>query len=159
MTNPLIVHAPDGSQSMEFEREFDYPVAALFQAHAEPELVAQWLGPYGSEWEIEHFDFRTGGGFRYLSRAGDQVHAFNGVFHRVRENQLVIQTFEYEGFPDLVNLETLVFDDLGDGRCRLSGRSVAPTVEAAKAWVDSGAERGMREGYERLDALLGSQQG
>jgi uncharacterized protein YndB with AHSA1/START domain len=158
MTNPLTVHAPEGGQSMEFEREFDYPVAALFQAHADPALLAQWLGPHGTEWQIERYDFRTGGGFRYLDVGKDgTVHAFNGVFHRVRENELVIQTFEYEGFPDLPSLDMLVFEDLGDGRSRLSGRSVSPTVEAAKGWLDSGAEIGMREGYERLDALLAKQ--
>ena len=35
---------------------------------------------------------------------------FRGVFHVVRENDFAIQTFEYEGFPDVVAIESLQVD-------------------------------------------------
>ena len=79
---------------------------------------------------------------------------FNGVFHRVRDNELVIQTFEFEGAPDMVNIEYLWFEDLGDGRTRLRGRSICPNTEARDALLSSGMEGGMTESYERLDVLL-----
>jgi Activator of Hsp90 ATPase homolog 1-like protein len=79
-TNPLTVTAPDGMPFIDFEREFDAPVAAVFRAHAEPELLTQWLGPHGYEMKVDHFDFRTGGSYRYLhTDQNGEAYAFNGV--------------------------------------------------------------------------------
>lgn len=153
-TNPLTVTAPEGVQFIDFVREFDYPVAAVFNAHRDPELVKQWLGPRGYEAEVEEYDFRTGGRYRYIHTQGDESYAFNGVFHVVRENEFAVQTFEFEGVPDQVALDTMRFIDLGDGRTRLEGHSIYPTQEARDAMLASGMESGMREGYERLEELL-----
>ena len=73
----------------------------------------------------------------------------------MRENELIIQTFEYDGFPDTVSLEFLRFEDLGGGRTRLVGHSVYPTQEARDGMAASGMEEGMQQGYERLEELLG----
>ena len=155
MTNALTVTAPEGVPFIEFTREFDAPVAAVFRAHKEPDLIKQWLGPNGYEMDIERYDFSTGGGYRYIHRddKGGE-YAFNGVFHVVRDNEFAIQTFEFEGFPDIVSIESLRFEDLGDGRTRLRGHSVYPTVEARDGMVASNMEAGMTEGYERLDAVV-----
>lgn len=155
MTNQLTVTAPEGQPFVEFEREFDAPVAAVFRAHKEPDLVRQWLGPHGYEMDIERYEFTSGGTYRYLHRAPDgESYGFHGVFHSVRENEFAVQTFEFEGFPDVVSMDTMRFIDLGDGRTRLSGHSVFPSVEARDGMVQSGMEVGMTEGYERLDALV-----
>ncbi len=154
-TNALTVTAPEGVQYVDFVREFDAPVAAVFRAHAEPDLIKQWLGPDGYDVEIERFNFVTGGGYRYIHRAPDgEEYAFNGVFHVVRPNEFAIQTFEYEGYPDVVSVESMRFEDLGDGRTRLVGHSVYPSQEARDGMISSGMERGMVEGYNRLDTLL-----
>jgi uncharacterized protein YndB with AHSA1/START domain len=157
-TNPLTVTAPEGVPFIDFEREFDAPVEAVFRAHAEPDLVKQWLGPRGYEMKIEHFDFRTGGGYRYVhsNQAGEEF-AFNGVFHTVRPNEFAIQTFEFEGFPDVVSIESITFEDLGGGRSRIRGHSVYPSLESRDGMVASNMETGMSEGYERLDELLAAQ--
>ena len=73
------------------------------------------------------------------------------MFHTVRENELIIQTFEFEGAPDMVNIEFMWFEDLGDGRSRLRGRSICPNTEARDALLSSGMEGGMTEGYDKLD--------
>jgi len=155
MTNPVSITAPEGLPFIDIEREVDAPVAAVFRAHKEPELVAQWLGPRGYEMLIERYDFITQGGYRYVHRnpQGEEF-AFNGVFHVVRENEFAVQTFEFEGVPDVVAIESITFDDLGDGRTRLRIHSVYPSVEARDGMIASGMERGMTEGYERLDALV-----
>lgn len=154
MTNALDLRAPVDTLAMEFTRDFDAPVTALYRAHAEPDLVTQWLGPRDLEMTIDRWDFRTAGSYRYVHRADRGEFAFNGVFHVVRPNQFVIQTFEYEGAPDSVNIEYLWFDDLGDGRSRLRGRSICPTLEARDGLLQSGMEGGMTEGYEQLEELL-----
>jgi uncharacterized protein YndB with AHSA1/START domain len=153
-TNPVTISAPEGLPFIDIEREFDAPVAAVFNAHRDPELVKQWLGPQGYEMKIERWDFVPQGGYRYVhTNAEGDSYGFNGTFHSVRENEFAIQTFEFEGFPDVVAIESIAFDDLGNGRTRLRIHSVYPTVEARDGMVASGMETGLREGYERLDAL------
>ena len=151
-TNQLKVNAPDGLPFIDAEREFDAPVSALFRAHRDPELIQRWLGPSGYQMDLERHDFRTGGGYRYIHRnpAGEEF-AFRGVFHVVRDNEFAIQTFEFEGFPDVVAIESLRFVDLGNGRTRLEGHSVYPSIESRDGMVASDMESGLREGYERLE--------
>lgn len=154
MSNPLEVEVPAGVPFVDWEREFDAPVEAVFRAHKEPDLIKQWLGPRGYEMDIDTYDFRTGGRYRYLHRADGQEYAFNGVFHVVRENELAIQTFEFEGFPDVVSIESMTFEALDDGRSRVRGHSTYPSMEARDGMVSSGMESGMSEGYDRLDEVL-----
>jgi uncharacterized protein YndB with AHSA1/START domain len=155
MSNPLKVEAPEGVPFIEFEREFDAPVEAVFRAHQEPDLIKQWLGPRGYEMEIDSYEFKTGGRYRYVQRNPQgEEYAFNGVFHVVRENEFAIQTFEFEAFPDVVSIESLSFDDLGGGRTRLRGHATYPSMEARDGMVAGGMEGGMTEGYERLDEVV-----
>jgi len=155
MTNALDLVVPVDTLAMDYTREFDAAVGAVFRAHAEPDLVKQWLGPWGNEMSIERWDFRTGGGYRYLHRGPDgDEYWFNGVFHTVRQGEFIVQTFEFEGAPDQVNIEFMWFEDLGGRRSRLRGRSICPNTEARDLLLSSGMESGMTEGYERLDALL-----
>lgn len=156
-TNSVTITAPEGVPFSDIVREFDAPVEAVYRAHYEPELVQQWLGPYGLEMQIEAYDVRTGGRYRYVHKDGEgDEYAFNGVFHVARENEFIIQTFEFEGFPDVVGIEALTFEDLGGGRTRLAVHSTYPSQEARDGMVASGMETGVTEGYERLDGVLAS---
>ncbi len=155
MSNALKLTVPEGLPFIDFEREFDFPVPDVFRAHKEPDLVTQWLGPRRVTMDVEHYDFRTGGSYRYTHTGPDGVgHRFNGVFHTVRENDFAIQTFEYGGYPDVVSIEFLTFGDLGSGRTRLTGHAVYPSMEARDGMAQSGMEGGLSEGYERLEELL-----
>jgi uncharacterized protein YndB with AHSA1/START domain len=135
-------------------REFEAPVARVFQAHTDPDLFSQWNGPRGLEMRVDNFECRTGGSYRYvLSRDGSDF-GFRGCFHEVRPSELIVQTFTFEGVPDGVALERLVFEDLGDGRTRLTATSLVDSFEDRDAFVATGMEQGVIEGYERLDELL-----
>jgi uncharacterized protein YndB with AHSA1/START domain len=154
-TNPVTITAPEGMPFIEIVRDVHAPVEAVYQAHREPQLVQQWLGPYGYDMKIERWDLRTGGGYRYVHvNQEGQEFAFNGVFHVARPNEFVAQTFEFEGFPDVISIETLRFQDLGDGRTRLAIHSTYPSQEARDAMIANGMEKGVTQGYERLDAVL-----
>ena len=135
-------------------REFDAPPEKVFRAHVEPELVAQWLGPRDLTIRIDQFDCRTGGSYRYVHTRGDEAYGFYGSFHEVRPNELIVQTFCFEGMPDGVALERMVFEDLGGGRTRLVATSLVDSFEGRDAFVASGMETGIQEGYQRLDELL-----
>ena len=88
-------------------REFDAPPEKVFRAHADPELVVQWLGPRDLTMEIDRHDCRTGGEYRYVHRREGEEYFFHGSFHEVRPNELIVQTFTFEGMPDHVALEKL----------------------------------------------------
>jgi uncharacterized protein YndB with AHSA1/START domain len=135
-------------------REFDAPPEKVFRAHVDPDLVVQWLGPRDLDMTIDHFECRTGGSYRYLHTRGDEEYGFRGCFHDVRPGELIVQTFAFEGMPDAVALEKLVFEDLGGGRTRLVATSLVDSFEGRDAMVSSGMEDGIRQGYERLDEVL-----
>jgi uncharacterized protein YndB with AHSA1/START domain len=135
-------------------RTFDAPPAKVFRAHTDPDLIVQWLGPRDLVMRTDHFDCRTGGSYRYLHTRGEEEYGFHGCFHEVRPAELIVQTFTFEGVPDSVALERLELQDLGDGRTRLVATSLVDSFEARDAFVASGMEEGIVQGYERLDALL-----
>ncbi|MCZ2851002.1 SRPBCC family protein [Modestobacter sp. VKM Ac-2978] len=135
-------------------REFDAPREKVFRAHTDPALVVQWQGPNGLEARIDHYDCRTGGSYRYVHVSGGEEHGFHGCFHEVRSPELIVQTFTYEGFPDGVALEKLVLEELPGGRTRLTATSLVDSFEGRDGFLASGMESGVRQGYQRLDALL-----
>ena len=134
-------------------RDFDATPAELMRAHTDPELIARWVGPNGMETEILDWAATTGGRWRYVARRDGVEYGFHGCFHEVGEDSIV-QTFTFDGQPGDVALETLQFEDLGDGRTRLVATSLVDSFEGRDAFVASGMEEGVRQGYERLDELL-----
>ena len=155
MTNPVVIDAVPGTSYADITREFEAPVEAVFRAHADPELYVQWIGPRSLDNAITHWDFRTGGGYGFEQTDTDgTVYAFRGVIHTVVEDELIIQTFEYEGWPDQVSVDIIRFEALDGGRSRLVDHSVFPTVEVLESMQAEGMERGIREGYEKLDRML-----
>ncbi|MEV0591412.1 SRPBCC family protein [Nonomuraea cavernae] len=134
-------------------RDFVATPEQLFRAHTDPALFAQWVGPNGMATRIEHWDARTGGSWRYVSADDDTEYGFHGCFHEVRPDRIV-QTFTYDGDPDGVALETLRFEDLGDGRTRLRTQSLVDSFEGRDSWLRSGMEIGVNEGYAKLERML-----
>lgn len=134
-------------------RDFVATPEQLFRAHTDPELFARWVGPDSVGTRIDHWDARTGGSWRFVNTRDGEEFAFHGCFHEVRVNRIV-QTFTFDGDPDGVALETLEFEDLGDGRTRLRAQSLVDSFEGRDAWLRSGMETGINEGYAKLDELL-----
>jgi uncharacterized protein YndB with AHSA1/START domain len=135
-------------------RDFDATPAQLLKAHTDPEVYARWIGPEGMDTRILDWDATDGGRWRYVAGRDGEEYGFRGCFHEVNERRIV-QTFTYEGMPDGVALETLTFEDLGDGRTRLHAQSLVDSFEDRDAWLASGMETGVNEGYAKLDALIG----
>lgn len=134
-------------------REFAATPAQLLKAHTDPELFKQWVGPNALTTEIVHWDAKTGGSWRYENVHNGERYGFHGCFHTVSEDRIV-QTFTFDGMPDAVSLETMRFEDLGNGRTRLVSESLCDSFEGRDGWLASGMEVGVNEGYAKLDGLL-----
>lgn len=134
-------------------RDFRGTPAQVMRAHTDPELFVRWVGPAGMRSRIDHWDARNGGSWRYVTVHDGQEHGFRGCFHTVDE-QVLVQTFTWEGMPDGVSLETLRLTDRGDGTTRLVAESLCDSFEARDGWLASGMETGVTDGYAKLDALL-----
>lgn len=134
-------------------RDFQATPAQLLHAHTDAEVFARWVGPDSVSTRIDHWDARTGGSWRFLNVRGEEEYGFHGCFHEVGPDRIV-QTFTWEGMPEGVSLETLRFEDLGDGWTRLHGQSLVDSFEGRDAWLQSGMETGVNEGYAKLDDLL-----
>lgn len=134
-------------------RDFDATPAQLMRAHLDPDLYARWVGPDDTTVQIDVWDVRDGGSWRYVGSRGSDEFAFRGCFHRVGTDTIV-QTFTWEAMPEDVSLETLRFEDLGNGRTRLHAQSLVDSFESRDAWLRSGMEVGVNDGYAKIDRLL-----
>ena len=153
--NELTIDAPTGVPQVTMRREVDAPRELVFRAFTEPDLLKQWLGPRRLTMEIDRFEARDGGRWRYLHRDEDGTeYGFHGVFHGDPTPDQMVQTFEFEGAPGHVSLDTARLEER-DGRTIIHMNSVFQSVEARDAMVASGMADGVREGFEQLDELLG----
>jgi uncharacterized protein YndB with AHSA1/START domain len=148
------IEADEKLPIIHIHRDFRATPAQLLRAHTDPDLFVQWVGPSSIEsTTIDYWDARTGGSWRYVAGRGEEKYGFHGCFHEVREDRLV-QTFTWEGMPDGVALETLTFEELGNGMTRLHAQSLCDSFEARDGWLASGMEVGINEGYAKLDQML-----
>ena len=152
--NELEIDAPEGVPQVKMTREFDAPRDLVFRAFTEPGLLVRWLGPHGYEMEVDRYETRDGGRWRYVHRPPEGGEfGFHGVFHGDPTPDQMVQTFEFEGAPGHVQLDTARLEER-DGRTVIHMNSVFQSVEARDAMVGSGMAEGVRQGFERLDEVL-----
>src|SRR4029453_1495141 len=133
-TRETTIEADPNLPTIRIIRDFDAPPDKVFRAWIDAELIVQWLGPKSPEMRLAQGKPRPGGNYRYAAlQDGEVVAAFYGSFHEVRPNERLVQTFTREGMPDSVSLETMTFEDLGDGRTRTIGLSVVENLQARDA--------------------------
>lgn len=146
--------APPDSNEIHITRSFNAPVELVFKTWTDPELIPRWWGPAYLTTTVEQMQPRDGGSYRIVQRAPDgKVHGFRGAYHTVKAPHLIISTFEYDGFPDHVSLDTYLFERRGD-QTHLRIHSVFQSMADRDGMIDSGCESGVIEMMERMDALL-----
>ncbi len=159
MTNKTVVTAEPGKQELFITREFDAPRELVFRAHTEAELYEKWVGPDDLAMTVEKMEAFDGGSYRFLHERDGHVYAFHGVYHEVLSPERIIGTFEFDGLPEKghVIMGTTKFEDLSGGRSRLVHQSVFQSVSDRDGMIASGMERGVVQGYDKLDTLLAQQ--
>ena len=135
-------------------RTFDAPREQVFRAFVDPLAVPKWWGPRGLQTLIDKMDVRPGGLWRFVQKDLDgKSFAFHGVYHDIQPPEKIVQTFEFEGAPGQVSIETIVFEEQ-DGETTVTDTSTFDSQEDRDAMLDSGKEKGARESMERLAELV-----
>jgi uncharacterized protein YndB with AHSA1/START domain len=142
-----------GERDIRIERIFNAPRDRVWQAMTDPKLVAQWWGR-GNKLVVEKMEVERGGHWRFVEHSPEGVHGFEGRFAEVAPPERVVQTFEWDGMPGHVALETMTLEDLGDGRTRLVSTSLFMTAQDRDGMVQSGMEGRLNESYAALDRVL-----
>lgn len=143
-----------GDREFRVERVFDAPRDLVFAVSTDPKLIPEWWGRRADHTTVDRMDVRPGGGFRFVVTSPDGSEtAFRGTYREVTPPERIVQTFEWEGMPGHVCVETATFEDLGD-RTKVVTTSLFHTAEERDGMLGSGMEGGMNETYARLDELL-----
>ena len=143
-----------GDREIRTERIFDAPRDRVYAAYTDPELIPQWYGERGTTTVVDQMDVRAGGAWRFVTPGPDGSEmAFRGTYREVTPPERIVQTFEWEGMPGHVAVETTMFEDLG-ARTKVTTVTLFHTREERDGMLDSGMERGMNEAHARLDELL-----
>src|SRR4051812_14863890 len=156
MSNKTVITAEPGTLELFIIREFEAPRELVFRAHTEADLYEKWVGPDDLTMTVEKMEAVNGGSYRFVHERGGHVYAFHGVYHEVLSPERIIGTFEFDGLPEKghVIMGTTKFEDLDGGRSRLVHQSVFQSVADRDGMIASGMERGVTQGYNKLDSLL-----
>jgi uncharacterized protein YndB with AHSA1/START domain len=139
------------------ERVFDAPRDRVFAVYTDPELIPEWWGPRGATTSVDEMDVRPGGRWRFVIRNSDGSETgFRGVFREVAPPERLVQTFEWEGLPGHVSVDTATFEDLGE-RTKVVSDTIFHTTEERDGMIESGMEGGLNDTYDRLEEVLAKQ--
>jgi uncharacterized protein YndB with AHSA1/START domain len=153
MTKLNLIAEP-GKHEIITSRDFDAPRELVFKAFTDPKLIPQWWGPKDVTTTVDKMEVRKGGIWRYVQRGADgNEFGFFGVYHEITSPERLVYTFEFEGMPGHVLLETVTLEE-HDGKTTVRDSSVFQSVADRDGMIESGMESGAEESWDRFEVLL-----
>jgi uncharacterized protein YndB with AHSA1/START domain len=154
ITGQSTFHVVPDRQEVQLSRLFDAPRELVFRAFTDPESIAKWWGPRDLATIVDKLDLRPGGEWRFINVAPDETrHGFHGFYHEVTPAERLVYTFEYEGVPGHVLLETVTFTDV-DGKTLVTDQCVYQSIEDRDGMVAAGMQSGAEQSMDRLAEFL-----
>ncbi len=136
------------------ESTFDAPRELVFQAFTRPTLIPSWWGPRHLATTVDKMDLKPGGVWRYIQRDADgKEYAFNGKYREIKAPERVAYTFEFEGMPGHILLETVTLQEK-DGGTLVRIRDTFDSAQDRDGMLQTGMEQGALETQERFAELL-----
>ena len=123
------------------ERVFDAPRDHVFRVWTDPTLIPEW---WGNGTTVEEMDVREGGRYRFRTENGMVV---EGEYREVEPPERLVQTFQN-------HLQTLEFEDVDEGRTKLTQTMRFDSTEQRDMTMQYGVEAGAEAGFERVDKVL-----
>jgi uncharacterized protein YndB with AHSA1/START domain len=152
--NNANVKAEAGNHEIVITHMFDAPRDLVFKLYTNPEMIPQWWGPRRLTTKVDRMEVRPGGQWRFVQHDMDgKEYAFHGVYHEIKQLERTVSTFEWEGMPGHVLMETIVFDEV-NGKTRVTDSSVFQSVEDRDGMLKQGMEEGSYESSERFAEIL-----
>jgi len=156
VSSKATITAEPNTQNIVIKRVINASRDRVFQAHVDAELFKQWVGPRNLTMDLQSFTCEPGGSYRFVQTDQEgNAYGFKGVFHDVVENERIVQTFEFDGYPGHISLETLTLEDV-EGGTLITTNSVYQSAEDRDGMAQSGMDEGVNDGYDRLEELLGA---
>lgn len=148
--------AEAGKQELFMIREFDAPKELVYRAFTEPELMMQWLGNGDSALQVDVYENKNGGRWRFINRSAKGDVVLHGVMHEVLPNERLVRTFEMVGLSEggHVSLEVAIFESIGTDQTKLTLHSIFRSVADRDGMIKAGVEHGAKEHHRRLDELF-----
>lgn len=151
-TNDAVITTTSDTE-IHVERVFNAPVDRVWDAYSRIEQLSRWWGR-GNQLDVERWEFRKGGHWRFVEHADGESHGFEGRFREITPKERIVQSFEWDGMPAHVAIDATTFVDLGDGRTKVVTDSQFHTKAERDGMLESGMESGLNDSYRALDALL-----
>ena len=145
------INAEEGKQELIITREFDLPVALLFKAYTEPEIVEQWMGT-----KVLKLESKKHGSYQFETKnpEGNVVFRANGTIHEFITDQKITRTFEMENVPFSVQIEFLEFEKLSDETSKLTIQSVYKSVTIRDQVLKLPFAQGLNMAHNRLQEIV-----
>jgi uncharacterized protein YndB with AHSA1/START domain len=103
-------------------REFEAPIALVFDVFTKPEHVRNHFAPFGEEMTVCEIDLRVGGSYHYVIVTQDGTEcSFHGTFLEIEPPARTAQTWIFDGWPDTEAIETMELTEIPGGT-RLTNR-------------------------------------
>lgn len=136
---------------------FDAPRDLVWRVSTDPAFIPRWWGPAVLTTRVDRFDFRPGGGWRFVQTASDGGEfAFHGEYREIEAPSRSVATFEFEGMPGHVIIEETTLSEI-DGKTTLTVLSTFMSQADRDGMRAYGMEEGAAESMERLAALIAQQ--
>lgn len=151
MNRRTSVTAEAGKPELVIAREFELPVELLFKAHAEPEIIEEWMGT-----KVLKMESKKHGGWEFETSdpKGNVVFKANGVFHEFVLNKKITRTFEMNNAPFDVQLEFLEFEPLTEDTSRLRIHSIFRSVALRDQLLEMPFEYGINMAHDTLQDVM-----
>lgn len=151
-------------RELSLERVFAAPRELVFKAFSTPEALSHWWGPTGWTLPVCKVDFRPGGIWHYCMRSPDGTQDSWGkaIYKEIVEPERIVYEDNFSDAEGNLNTDlpsmliTMIFEDVGGNKTKLQSKSTFATTEALEAVLAMGAEEGIKQTWDRLDAYLAS---
>ncbi len=147
------VHEYPNELEMVTTREFDAPLALVFDVLTKPEHVRQWFAPFDCVVTECSIDLRVGGDYHIIFVTGDGAEcSFRGTYLEVEAPTRTVATWLFEGWPDADAVESVDLDET-DGVTKLTMK-LAFRDMACRAHMTK--HDGQEDSYDKLEDYLRS---